>query len=291
MKSKKMAPVLLILAALAVFVGYRQYDAIKSDVDAPEISINDTQTLQISVQTPKAELLQGVTAVDRHDGDVSDKLVVESMHLMDADGLIEVGYAVADKSGNVAKATRMVQYTDYESPKFSLSAPLIYEVYEDFDIMRSVFAQDVVDGDIQHRIRATVLGEESIMSQGVHEVHFQVSNSLGDISEIILPVEVIETGTYAADLTLTDYLVYLPQGAVFRPEEYLDEFIYRAESTSLRNGLPHNFFIEVTGAVQTQTPGVYHIEYLVTRVVQHATNPELDRMYSGYSKLIVVVEG
>lgn len=286
-----MVPVLLILTALAVFVGYRQYDAIKSDVDAPEISINDTQTLQISVQTPKAELLQGVTAVDRHDGDVSDKLVVESMHLMDADGLIEVGYAVADKSGNVAKATRMVQYTDYESPKFSLSAPLIYEVYEDFDIMRSVFAQDVVDGDIQHRIRATALGEESIMSQGVHEVHFQVSNSLGDISEIILPVEVIETGTYAADLTLTDYLVYLPQGAVFRPEAYLDEFIYRAESTSLRNGLPHNFFIEVTGAVQTQTPGVYHIEYLVTRVVQHATNPELDQMYSGYSKLIVVVEG
>lgn len=286
-----MAPVLLILAALAVFVGYRQYDAIKSDVDAPEISINDTQTLQISVQTPKAELLQGVTAVDRHDGDVSDKLVVESMYLMDADGLLEVGYAVADKSGNVAKATRMVQYTDYESPKFSLSVPLIYEVYEDFDIMRSVFAQDVVDGDIQHRIRATVLSEESIMSQGVHEVHFQVSNSLGDISEIILPVEVIETGTYAADLTLTDYLVYLPQGAVFRPEEYLDEFIYRAESTSLRNGLPENFFVEVTGAVQTQTPGVYHIEYLVTRVVQHATNPELDRMYSGYSKLIVVVEG
>ena len=286
-----MVQVLLILAALAVFVGYRQYDAIKSDVGAPEISINDTQTLQISVQTPKAELLQGVTAVDRHDGDVSDKLVVESMHLMDADGLIEVGYAVADKSGNVAKATRMVQYTDYESPKFSLSAPLIYEVYEDFDIMRSVFAQDVVDGDIQHRIRATALGEESIMSQGVHEVHFQVSNSLGDISEIILPVEVIETGTYAADLTLTDYLVYLPQGAIFRPEEYLDEFIYRAKSTSLRNGLPHNFFIEVTGAVQTQTPGVYHIEYLVTRVVQHATNPELDQMYSGYSKLIVVVEG
>lgn len=286
-----MVPVLLILTALAVFVGYRQYDAIKSDVDAPEISINDTQTLQISVQTPKAELLQGVTAVDRHDGDVSDKLVVESMHLMDADGLIEVGYAVADKSGNVAKATRMVQYTDYESPKFSLSAPLIYEVYEDFDIMRSVFAQDVVDGDIQHRIRATALGEESIMSQGVHEVHFQVSNSLGDISEIILPVEVIETGTYAADLTLTDYLIYLPQGAVFQPEEYLNEFIYRAESTSLRNGLPHNFFIEVTGAVQTQIPGVYHIEYLVTRVVQHATNPELDQMYSGYSKLIVVVEG
>lgn len=281
----------MILAALAVFVGYRQYDAITTDVEAPEIFINDTQMLQISVQTPKAELLQNVTAVDRRDGDVTEKLVVESMHLMNADGLIEVGYAVADKSGNVAKATRMVQYTDYESPKFSLSAPLIYEVYDDFDIMRSVFAQDVIDGDIQHRIRATALGEESIMSQGVHEVHFQVSNSLGDLSEIILPVEVIETGTYAADLTLTDYLVYLPQGATFRPEEYLGEFIYRAESTSLRNGLPHNFFIEVTGAVQTQTPGVYRVEYLVTQVVQHATNPELDQTYSGYSKLIVVVEG
>ena len=291
MKRKRIAPVLLILAVLAVFVGYRQYDAIKSDVDAPEISFNDTQTLQVSVQAPKAELLQGVKAVDRHDGDVSDKLVVESMHLTDAAGLIEVGYAVTDKSGNVAKATRMVQYTDYESPKFSLSAPLIYEVYEDFDIMRSVFAQDMVDGNIQHRIRATALGEQSIMSQGVHEVHFQVSNSLGDISEIILPVEVIEAGTYAADLTLTDYLIYLPQGSVFQPEKYLNQFTYRAENTSLRNGLPRNFYLKVTGTVPTQTPGVYHVEYLVTQVVQHATNPELDQMYSGYSKLIVVVEG
>lgn len=291
MKNKKWVPVLLILAVLMVFAGYRQFDAIKTDVDAPEISIQDTQMLQLSVHASKAELLQGVTAYDRRDGDVSGKLVVESMRLVGSDGLIEVSYAVADKSGNVAKATRNVQYTDYESPKFSLSAPLIYDVYEDFDIMRAVLASDMRDGNIQHRIRAVALGDTSLISQGVHNVHFQVTNSLGDTSEIILPVEVIETGTYTAGLTLTDYLIYLPKGEVFQPEKYLNEFILRTEKTSLRGYLPSNFTLETTGDVSTQTPGVYCVSYLVTLVVPHASNADLDQIYRGYSKLIVVVEG
>lgn len=290
-KRKKMAPVLLILAVWMVFAGYRQYDAIKSDVDAPEISINDTQTLQISVQTPKAELLQGVTATDRHDGDLTQKLVVESVRLIDSDGLVTVRYAVADQAGNVAKAERTAQYTDYESPKFSLSRPLVYEVYQDFDVLDAVYARDALDGDIRHRVRATTMGEASIYSQGTHDVHLQVSNSLGETAEIIVPVEVVETGTYDASLTLTDYLIYLPQGSAFDAEEYLGDFIYRGEDTSLRNGLPGAFSLKVEGNVRTGTPGVYPVSYKVTYIVNQGGYSEYTQRVAGYSKLIVVVEG
>lgn len=291
MKRKNWVPLLLILISLVVFAGYRQYDAWKTDIKAPEISISDAQMLEISVAAPKSALLQGVTAQDRRDGDVTGKLVVERMQLINADGLIEVGYAVADSSGNVAKAVRKVQYTDYEGPKFSLECPLVFEEHENIDIMDAVLASDVLDGDVQHRIRATAMTDESITKVGTHKVHFQVTNSLGDTSEIQIPVEVLETNTYEADLTLTDYLIYLPQGSGFQPKEYLDAFTYKGTTTQLSGGLPRDFSLKITGEVPTQTPGVYPVEYRVTYIVRHATNPDYDQKFTGYSKLIVVVEG
>lgn len=291
LRNKNLVLILMIIGVLVVFVGYRQVDVWRTDTDAPVISIDDTQMLQVSVQTPKNELLQGVTASDRRDGDLTQSLVVESVRLIDSDGLVAVRYAVADLSGNVAKADRTVQYTDYESPKFSLSRPLVYELYQDFDVLNAVFARDVLDGDIQHRVRANALEEESIYSQGKHNVHLQVSNSLGDTSEIIVPVEVLEAGTYDASLTLTDYLIYLPQGSTFDSEKYLGDFIYKAVKTSLHNGLPDRFSLEVKGDVQTGTPGVYPVEYLVTYIVNQAADPEYNQKVTGYSKLIVVVEG
>ena len=291
LKNKNLVLILMIIGILAVYVGYRQVDAWRTDTAAPEISIDDTKMLQVSVQAPKDELLQGVTATDRRDGDLTQKLVVESVRLIDSDGQVTVRYAVADEAGNVAKAERTAQYTDYESPKFSLSGPLVYEVYQDFDVLDAVYARDALDGDIRHRVRATTMGEASIYSQGTHDVHLQVSNSLGETAEIIVPVEVVETGTYDASLTLTDYLIYLPRGGTFDAEEYLGDFIYRAENTSLRNGLPGAFSLKVEGNVRTGTPGVYPVSYKVTYIVNQGGYSEYTQRVTGYSKLIVVVEG
>ena len=291
MKKRNWILLLLIAAVIAVFVGYRQFDAVRTDKKAPVISIDDTQMMEFSVQTPKSEFLRGVTASDKRDGDLTKKIVIEDVRLVDENGLTEVSYAVADKAGNVAKASRKVRYTDYRSPKFDLNRPLIYERGDDFDIMQNVFATDVLDGDIQHRIRATAVTEGAISKEGVHKVHFQVANSLGDLTEMILPVEVLEQGTYAADLSLTDYMIYLPRNAAFHPVDYLREFVYKAEETSLENGIPEDFSLETKGNVITQTPGVYSVEYRVTYTIRHDTNPEFDQHFTGYSKLIVVVEG
>ena len=45
------------------------------------------------------------------------------------------------------------------------------------------------------------------------------------------------------------------------------------------------------GTVQTGYPGVYTVEYRVTFTDRDEKNPYFDRKYTGYSKLIVVVEG
>lgn len=289
MKKRTWLYILLILLCIGIFFAYRAVDRISADTVSPEISITSEQ-LEISVKDPKSALLKGVTAKDKRDGDVTGSLVVESMQLLDQDGTLTVTYAAFDKAGNVTKAERQVKYTDYESPVFSLSEPLLFVENSSFDVLSVVGAHDVLDGDIQHRIRATSLDDVSISTLGTHYVQFRVTNSLGDTVEKVFSVEVYPSGVYEGKLTLTDYLVYLPVGSAFRAENYLDEFTYSRDTTYLRGGLPENFTLSTNGWVDTQTPGVYSLAYTVTYTQVNTYNPDSSRMYDAYSKLIVVVE-
>ena len=290
MRNRKWTYVLLIILCLVIFGAYRAVKQISADTEAPKITV-DTQQLQVSVQDDKSALLQGVTARDNRDGDVTASLLVENTRLLDKDGTVTVTYAAFDRAGNVAKAERQVLYTDYESPKFSLSEPLVFAQNSNFDLLSIISAQDAIDGDIQHRIRATSLDENSVAALGSHKVQFRVTNSLGDTVEQVFPVEVYAPGTYEARLTLSQYLVYVPVDSAFRAEYYLEDFTLNQETTSLRGVLPENFSLRTSGRVNTKTPGVYPVSYTVTYTPEYEGNTQMTRKYTGYTKLIVVVEG
>lgn len=290
MRRKNWLLILLIIVCLGAFFGYRTYDRLRTDTKAPEIHMDDTIP-EISVQDPRSALLKGITATDKKDGNVTDSLVVESITLLDSEGKLSVSYAAFDEAGNVAKAERAAKYTDYRSPRLTLKAPLAYTFGSSFDLLSNVGATDVIDGDIQHRVRATSLDDVSIAELGTHYVRFQVSNSLGDTVSQVFPVEIYESGAFEASLALTEYLVYLPVGAGFNPQSYLDSFTWRGDTVRLTEGMPDDFALKTSGNVNTQTPGVYNVEFRVTYTDRHATNPDYDEQYTGYSKLIVVVEG
>ena len=282
--------VLLIIVCAAVFYGYRTLDMMRTDNDAPEIYM-DAQIPEVSVKDPKSALLQGIAAEDRRDGDVTASLVVERIELLDSDGSLQVSYAAFDKAGNVAKAQREAKYTDYESPKFTMAEPLFYRHGTNFDVLKTMGATDVIDGDIQHRIRATTLGDVSIAEMGTHTVRFQVSNSLGDTVTLELPVEVYDPDMYDATLMLKTNLVYLKKGSIFAPGAYLQTFTFRGENTDLQGTLPRDYTLKTEGKVDTGTPGVYPVEYRVIYTLRHETDPARNQEFVACSKLIVVVEG
>lgn len=290
MKNKNWILVLLIISCVVGYYGYRALDLARTDTKAPEIEIS-TEYMEVSVLDPKSVLLQGVTATDNADGDVTESIVVENVSLLDTDGTVSVSYAAFDAAGNVAKVTRKVKYTDYKSPRLTLSRPLLYTSGSNFDVLSAIGATDMIDGDIRHRVRATTLGEDSIATLGTHQVRFQVNNSLGDTMVLELPVEVYASNTYNASLTLTEYLTYLPVGANFDPASYLDTFTLLGEATNLRKGLPGNYTLRTNGEVLTQQPGIYSVEYRVIYTIRNDNNPDLNQEFTGYSKLIVVVEG
>ena len=279
----------LILLCAAGFTGYRMLQSIRTDSNAPQIHLSGTAP-EVSVTAPAEALLQGITATDREDGDVTGSLVVESVRILDKDGRISVSYAAFDKAGNVAKAQQEARYTDYESPRFSLSAPLLYRYGTSFDVLSTMEATDMLDGDIQHRIRATVLDDEGLSVMGSHNVQFQVTNSLGDTVTLTVPVEVYDAQLYTATLSLNSYLVYLHAGDSFRPQDYLHSFTLAGETTRLNGRVPADFSLHTVGSVRTDTPGVYTLNYLLSYTEQSDNPAVASRKYTGYSKLIVVVE-
>ena len=86
---------------------------------------------------------------------------------------------------------------------------------------------------------------------------------------------------------LTDYLIYLPVGTRFDAKSYLGKFTQGTDTTVLNGSLPGDFSLRTTGSVDTGTPGVYSVAYEVT----YNKADGVSSAYTGYSKLIVVVEG
>ena len=283
MKKKQWIYVALILLCAAAFVGYRMVNQLRADTKPPQISFSGP--LSISVGDGEDAMFQGVTAKDDRDGNVTDSLVVESITMSDPEKPAKMIYAAFDSAGNVTKAERELTFTDYVSPRFGLTEPLIYPVSNNsFDVLERVCANDVLEGDISRRIRATAMSNSSIGIQGSHEVAFRVTNSMGDAAEVVLPVEVVSMESYRATLELTDYLVYLRAGANFNPRDYLYEYIMLDEAYYLRGTFPKELELKISGTVDTATPGVYAISYTVIGDLRGTE-------YAAYSKLIVIVEG
>lgn len=279
MNRMKWISLLLTAACVIALCGYRYLNGTRADIDPPQITAQGQ--LALSVLAPRDTLLEGVTAMDDRDGDVSASLLVEDIRMTERDKIALVTYAAFDRAGNVAGHQREVTFTDYEKPKFTLEGPMIYTVGTDFDPMDVLGAVDVLDGDISGRIRTRSLSGDSLAEVGTHLVSFQVTNSLGDSAEIELPVEVCPRGAYGAELRLTDYLIYLKQGAAFDAANYLYSYTRSGQTVQLLGGLPEGLTLELSGSVDTQVCGVYAVSYTVTR----------EQNSAAHSRLIVIVEG
>lgn len=274
----------VLIVSVLVFIGYIQITTMRTDTKAPVIEM-ETAEISISVEDPESVLLQGISAYDEQDGDVLHSVIIESIYGMTEDHRATVTYAAFDKAGNVAKAQRQVHYTDYRRPRFTLSAAPVFEYGDNFDIMEFIGADDVIEGDIQRRVKATIMSKTTtITKEGIHEVQFRVTNSMGDNADIILPVEVYASDTYDAELTLSNYLIYISKGETVSLKDYLKDFTYGSETFDLNQDTNPNLEISISGTVNSNTPGVYPVSYTAEYTINN-------RVHTGYTKLIVVVEG
>ena len=264
--------VVLLFVASLVFFGWANLRYRSSiNTDRPTITCEDP-LLKASVKDGKQGLLQGLSAYDATDGDLTDNIMIASISHFLKPGLVSVKYVVFDNHHNSASLTREVQYTDYESPRFSLTSPAVYSRGSSFDILKRLRVEDCLDGDISDRIRV-ITNNVNSYSAGEYPVVLEVTNSCGDLTQLTLWVTVLDREN-SASIALKEYIVYLDQGESFDPYSLVTSVTDQAGTY-----LPKDQ-VQVQGSVDTGTPGSYRLSYSYT-----------DDRVSGQTAITVVVAG
>ena len=299
---------LILILTLGLFGAYNYRLYKNSDKEGPVISIED-ETIEVSVQDDYDTLLEGVTAYDERDGDVTYTIGIESISgFIDEECTTrQINYVAFDRNSHVAKASRRMVYSDYIPIHFALTEPLKFpEQSSNVNILGILRARDCLDGDISRQI---VFSEDStvqIDKEGTYDVVLCVTNSAGDTEELPVTIRVYEKSKESAlpQIELRKYLVYTKVGEKIDPYAYLRDVIYSGVEYVVTNG-EGTFAIDtsdwtpeekkaflkldpavdinrfnITDSVDYNTPGSYEIKYTIDTL-----NGE-----RGYVYLVVVVE-
>ena len=256
MKALRIITILLFVLSLALYLGVSfRYEMVLDRV-SPQIRC-ESEVLEVSVHATDATLLAGVTAQDNRDGDLTGRIMIQGISRLLTENTARITYVVADSSGNIASCSRILQYTDYENPRLSLTKMPVYRTYPDDDAMDKLHAAlsawDVRDGDLSEDIVVVnQSADEGIEGESYATV--QVINSMGGTEVIPLIIVLDNEGAVNPLVTLREYITYIEQGAEFDPTDYvltLNGEAYDGANPALR----------IHSEVDTAVPGVYQVRY------------------------------
>lgn len=106
MKKGIIAIMVILCLGLAGFMGFMK---VSEDNTPPEIQFQDNEIVYTAGDSYDG-LLDGVTATDNKDGDVTASLVVESVYPNEDGETATIVYVARDSSNNVGKANKVVTY-------------------------------------------------------------------------------------------------------------------------------------------------------------------------------------
>lgn len=251
MRLIKLILIFLLVVVGAIF-GFTALSRSMSDADVPPSILCDADMIEVSVSAEESVLKSGITAWDKQDGDLTDRIRIQGVSKLITENTAKVTYIVFDSDGNAASCSRMIRYTDYAKPRFQINQALVYSENEDIKLLDRLSAIDFGEGDLTESIRVSTLMATS--DPDIYTVSVQVTNSLGDTSRLILPI-VRHTGMVVRpSVNLTEYLVYLNQNTTFNAKAYL-------ESVSTPIGAGNLNDVQITDTVDMSVPGTYYVYY------------------------------
>ena len=253
MKYVRIVVVILLIASLAIYASGTIKEKREEDPTMPTIT-SDRDVVEVSVNYEEADLLAGLEAYDEKDGDLTSDILVGEFSQFVEKGMCNITYVVFDSSNQAARLSRKVKFLDYESPKFTVSEPLIFTVGKSESAVERVKATDLLDGNITALVKQTATTID-YRTEGDYTITVEVTNSFGDVSQETLPVHVIEPSRQALKISLSDYVIYIRQGEEFDPRSYI-ESLEDSYGEVLDTG-----GVQVDSEVDTQTEGCYEVHY------------------------------
>ena len=281
LRKSRLFVVVFFIISLAIFVVFHIVRIATTDRSVPVIEM-DNNSVTVSVEGGDAAILQGVTATDKKDGDITENLFIESRTAFLERGRFEVTIAAADKDNHVAKVTREVIYSDYISPQFSLAGPLKFltsrESQDDLNITNGLSAKDVIDGNISNKIKISSDYSISSFTPGDYHMIFLVTNSMGDTAKLPVTITIYTASQESGlpQIILSKYLINTPKGKQIDLSTLVEQINYR-NSTFIR-GEDGNYYngdfnsegeavmfpadsIKIDSDIDWNSPGAYEVTF------------------------------
>lgn len=224
--------VVVFLAALCAVIFGVTFIAVKGrDHTAPVIVMEKKAIYYNGRDT--STLLDGVTAVDDRDGDVTDSLIISSVY-PSAEGTGIVTYAAKDAANNVTTATRGFFYDGFDP----------YEVTG----VNNIKSPDLV-GDAQETVEGDTQNAEEDGGDGTTE-GLSDGGSAGSAD-----YDQLRETNLAAGIPFVKLVVYeatIERGSDFNLFRYIEEAIDDVDNIST--------MLRVDGSVNTTTAGEYELQ-------------------------------
>ncbi len=267
----------VLISAVVLIAGTVVYITSAHKKEAPIITctVGSDESIECLVNTPDEELLKYVSAYDKQDGDISDRIkVVRKKHLVDYKNTVIVMFAVCDSDNNVTSISRNLVLTDYHPPRISLSSDFIFQSGHSFSVSQYVTASDIVDGDLSQYVK--LISTDFTNVKGEYPINIKVSNSMGDSTEITINAIVTNQDYISVKVQLDDYAYYCPVGS---------EIDYISLVTGINNLTDKTYeTTDITvdaSEVDTSKPGVYDAFY---KIVDEKTEKTITM-----TRLVVIV--
>ena len=169
--------VVLLVVCLVLYLG--------KDRKGPEIFFDEKKQIEYAEGMDEALLLEGVTAVDEKDGDVSDSLLVEKVAGTNGKEVI-VTYVARDGANNVGKASRA--FTVVSSYGGGDILPVEEETFETGDMLGTEGATETETGSNEEGSSGEEEGQDENQGEGDNEGEPVDSNPV-----LVLNADMIET--------------------------------------------------------------------------------------------------
>ena len=112
MRRLRFLSIFLFIVALLIFGVFQYKERILKDQTGPVFNMTE-DVLTVSVKDSANALVEGITAMDAGDGDVTDSIIVEAVSPFTGTGHRIVSYAAFDSDNHVTHAKRSIIYSDY----------------------------------------------------------------------------------------------------------------------------------------------------------------------------------
>lgn len=251
---KKLKLMILFLIFTVILVGCNT----NTTIDLVPPNLSGTKDITYAIGSTEPDYLDGVTAIDIVDGDVTNSIIVDDSDVdLTTPGTYLVIYIVSDTSGNGIQRLISIIVEDRTPPEIFGANDLTYYIGDtEPNYLQGITATDNLDGDITNLVTVDDTSVDLFLP-GSYTLTYSVTDTSGNDTQLSVSIMVIDDGL--PEILGTEDLIY-------NIGDSIPDYLNGVSATDNADGDITDLIIVDDSNVNLTLLGTYSLTYSVTDI-------------------------